>query len=179
MARPSPLTYFEAAMGLVWMLGSLALGVCLVYFVLTEGVGDVGDVVVLGVLAVVFVLTLARSARDLSGLWAEVRGRLLVGPDGVQLDRSGEQRYAWSEIARFDAGDPTPDEDGLISVWATMHLHDGRRIQLPGLDHLLGGGGPYTRWKIAKISEHVATLNRLRDDNALGVRRRRPPPPAP
>ena len=26
MARPSPLTYFEAAMGFVWMLGSLALG---------------------------------------------------------------------------------------------------------------------------------------------------------
>jgi hypothetical protein len=68
----------------------------------------------------------------------------------------------------------TPDEDGLISVWATMHLHDGRRIQLPGLDHLLAGGGPYTRRRIAKISEHVATLNRMRDNDALSCSVERP-----
>ena len=164
MARPSPLTYFEAAMMGVWMLGSLAVGFCLVYFVLTEGVGDVGDVVVLGVLAVVFVQTLAWSARDLSGIRAEVRGRLIVGPDGVQLDKRGEQRHAWSEIARFELGDPTPNVDGLFAVSATMHLHDGRRIVLPGLDHRAGGGGPYFRWRLAKTREHVATLNRLRDD---------------
>ena len=160
MARPTPLTFFEFAMAWLWMLCSLAFGVLLVYMVISDGVDDV---VVLGVLVLLCVLVLAWGARTLFDTWSEVRAQLLVGPDGVQLDRRGEQCYAWSEIARFDAGDATPDEDGLISILATMHLHDGRRIALPGLDHLLSGGGPYARWRIAKITEHVATLNRLRD----------------
>jgi len=163
IARPTPLTFFEFAMAWLWMLGSLAFGVLLAYSVIRDGVGDV---VVLVFLVLLCVLVTAWSARTLIDIWSEVRAQLIVGPDGVQLDRRGEQRYAWSEIARFDAGDPTPSEDSGISVVATMHLHDGRRIALPGLDLLLAGGGPYTRWRLAKISEHVATLNRMRDDRA-------------
>ncbi len=52
-----------------------------------------------------------------------------------------------------------------------MHLNDGRRIPLPGLEVCLEGPRAYKRRKIA---EHVATLNRLRDEDAA---RRSPGPP--
>ena len=160
MSRPNPMTFFLLALGWLWVLASLATGAVVVYFMLRDG----GDVLWSLVLVAFCLLVAAWSVRERRGDWAQARAWLLVRPDGVQLDRYGEQRYDWAQIARFDPGDPTPDEDGLICAIATMHLCDGRRIPLPGLEVCLEGPGAYRRRKIA---EHVATLNRLRDEDAL------------
>jgi hypothetical protein len=160
MSRPNAMTYVYLVLGWLWALASLGAAGGVVYFMLRDG----GEVLWSLALVLFFLLVAAWSVRESRGTWTEARAWLLVRPDGVQLDRYGEQRYDWSQIARFDADDPTPDEDGLVCAAATMHLNDGRRIALPGLEVSLEGPGAYRRRKIA---EHVATLNRLRDEDAL------------
>ena len=163
MARPTFLTFTEAVLAWGWVLLSLAMGACVLYVVISEGAGDL---VVLIALAVLFVSMLTVGVRNVSGTWTAVRACLRVTPNGVELDRRGQQRYAWTEIAGFHVAKQPPDEYGF-SVRPTMHLRDGRRVQLPGLELELGGEGPYARWKVAKISKHVATLNRLREEDAM------------
>ena len=93
---------------------------------------------------------------------------LVVGPDGVQVDHRGEQRYTWEEIAGFSADDGTSDPlFGAVTVQATMHLRDGREILLPGIELILGGEGAFTRRRVATIQTQVATLNRLSAEGAL------------
>ncbi len=104
MSRPNIITFVYLVSGWLWVLGSLAAGGGTVYFMLRDG----GDVLWSLVLVLFFLLLAAWSVRMLRGNWTEARAWLLVRPDGVQLDRYGEQRYDWAQIARFDAGDPTP-----------------------------------------------------------------------
>ena len=141
MSRPNAITFVHLVSGWLWVLVSLAAGAGVGYLMLRDG----GDVLWPLALVLFCLLSAAWGVRELRGNWAEARAWLLVRPDGVQLDRYGEQRYGWAQIARFDAGDPLPDEDGLISVTATMHLKDGRRIPLPGLEVCLEGSGAYKR----------------------------------
>lgn len=164
--RPRPLRFFELALTCGWVILGLAGVGAIVYAVALDGVDDI---VVLAIVMAVCGWMVAAGLRELRAAWADVRACLVVGPDGVQVDRRGEQRYTWDEIAGFSADDGTSDPlFGAVTVQATMHLHDGREILLPGIELILGGEGAFTRRRVATIHTQVATLNRLCAEAALG-----------
>lgn len=93
---------------------------------------------------------------------AFMRAQLVVDAVGVHLDVGGCATYTWAQIEAFDVVGPV-DVMGLPSAGAIMRLRDGRRIPLVRLDHL-GGDGRNSERAVARITERVATLNRLLDD---------------
>lgn len=157
--RPRPLRFFEFALICGWVILALAgAGATVV----AGALGGVEDMVVVLILMALCGWMLAYGLRELPMAWRDVRACLVVGSDGVQVDRRGEQRYAWEEIAGFSADDGRPDPLlDAVTVQATMHLHDGREILLPGIELILGGEGAFTRRRVTTIHTQVATLNRL------------------
>ena len=163
--RPRPLRFLEFALICGWVILALAGVAVIVGAVALDGGGDP---VVIAILVAVCGSMLAYGLRELRPACADVRACLVVGAYGVQVDRSGEQRYPWEQIAGFSADDGRPDRvSGTVTVLATMHLHDGRTILLPGLELVLGGEGAFTRRRVTTIHTQVATLNRLCAEAAL------------
>jgi len=90
---------------------------------------------------------------------ATVGRRVQVSARGVALDAFGAERYAWTEIERFEVGDVSIDAAGNATATALMRLRDGRIVQLPALSRDLGRR--HVR-QLTAIRERVVRLEELR-----------------
>ena len=152
----------EVVLGVMAVLGVLAGAALLTWpavDALTSRQLDNGSRALIAGLGLAVAASMSWGLRDLR---AFMRARLLVGPDGVQLDARGETTYRWSQIERFEVVGPH-DFMGLPSAGAVMRLRDGSGVVLVRLDHL-GGDGRNSKRAVAKISDRVATMNRLLDE---------------
>ncbi len=107
----------------------LLTGVGLIAWALVDAVADVpldGKAsMVIAAIGLVLVAYAAWALRE--ELPVVLRTRLLVGPEGVQLDAAGET-HPWSEIAAFEVTDPA-DVGGIVHHGAVLRLRGGRRAE--------------------------------------------------
>lgn len=155
---PWPLAFSMAAFILL-LLCSLAGGMAAFAYGLYEGWILVALLIPIGLLSggacIYLVWRLANGLPDV------VRRRVRACSDGVELDSTGQTRWRWAQIDRFEVGSIEFDDEGSSSAGAVVFLRDGQRLDLPALRRSSLNGR--SQRHVVQIRERVATLNQLLD----------------